>query len=398
MTSLISMLHEIDAMLPAQERLCPSGSAHKKHYPRLHALMQNNPPRLQSVATLAVSSPYNLSRSHNTFASQSAPRSSQLESGTLVGTSKSQEMKVLRSADATASPFFSGNDDLVLSPSTDTDASLTTGRSSISTQTPNTIALGNSTPQADADESDIALLSSEDELDDDHVDEDDLTSPLQIQPGRSAPSTTTSLTPGVVHPASVPVGYSPAMLNLQTVLPSLASEPSPKKTKAKPRRIPRSHSMSSIDSAESDASIRSLANHPLEVQKNRSQDRRKSAPFIFRQASGFFTKASSASVVSSQKSGRPKSFTLTGLFASAWAGVQGKLPNDDNDEDDNVPYEQDPHYGADEGYEDSEYSDHGLADAFAMPPPPTTRRKSTSSARLSLQRLMTLDSSNPTMK
>lgn len=394
MTSLISMLHEIDAMLPAQERLCPSGSAHKKHYPRLHALMQNNPPRLQSVPTLAVSSPFSHSRSQSTYTSQSAPRTFQLASGALLSTSNSQDVKISRSADASASPFFAGNDDLVLSPTTDTDASLTTGLSSISTETPNTIVFGNGPPQG-ADESDIALPSSEDEHND--GDGEDLTSPLQIQPGRSAPSTT-SITQGLIHPTSVPVGYSAATLNLQAVLPSLANKVSPSNTKNKHGRLPRSHSMSSLDSVESDASIRSLANHPLEVQKNRSQDRRKSAPFIFRQASGFFTKASSASGgASSQKSGRPKSFTFTGLFASAWAGVQERLPNAANDEeDDNIPYEQDSHYGADEGDDDSETSDHGLADVFAMPPPSRPRRKSTSSARLSLQRLMTLDSSSCT--
>lgn len=389
MTSLISMLHEIDALLPSQERLYPSKSPHKKHYPRLHALMQSNPPRLQSAPISSVSSSHHNSRNRSvsTFSSHSILQNSKK--------SPAISLKHTSSQESTRSPKNTEPTDIafpqphpkspILSLITNTNISYVTHGSALSIQTPNTITLGTSSPG----NSEIAFVSSEEE----HSDEEDVTSPMELNPVKSAPPTTSVS----IQPANVPVGYSPAMLNLQSVLPS------PTKPTSSPIRNikeSRSQSFDSLGSAESDASIRSLANHPLDIPKNTSSaygDRRKSAPFMLRQASGMMKKSSqSHTSILSQKSGRPRSFTLTGLFASAWSGVTGKLPVEDHAE---AEVEQE-----DEVYEESDSestrdddSEHGLSEVFAIPGA-RDRRQSTSSAKMSLQRIMSIDNSKFSLK
>ncbi|CAN6608925.1 hypothetical protein TRVA0_004S00408 [Trichomonascus vanleenenianus] len=44
LSGIVSLLHRIDAKLPAKEMLVPKSSAHKSHYPNLHALLQSNSP------------------------------------------------------------------------------------------------------------------------------------------------------------------------------------------------------------------------------------------------------------------------------------------------------------------------------------------------------------------
>lgn len=379
------MLQEIDSLFPQQERLYQVNSPHKKHYPRLHALMQNNPPILQSPATVSVSSVGVRSvsgQSARVYTSDSKNSTRSTRSTNSSSSTKSKSTKSSKSVDQLNShglkPDFkhkfklrestapiSLHPEPTLSPSTDTFSS-----SHTSIQTPNTIALSTSIPHNSDGES-IAFLSTDEEAD---SNEEDMTSPMQLQSIKSGPPTT-----GIsIQAASVPSGYSPAMMNLQSVLPT------PTRTSR------RSNSFDSMGSAETNASIQSLANHPLSPPKNNNPsygERRKSAPFIMRQSSGAGRTSQSNASFTSTKSGHPKSFTLTSFFTNAWAGVSGKTNTDE--------YEDDPPPQDDDIESDS---DNGLNEIFSTHGTIRDRRKSTSSARLSLQKIMNIDESNLSLK
>lgn len=395
-TSIISMLHEIDVMLPQQERLYPSTSPHKKHYPRIHALMQNNPPRLQSLPISSVTSSHHnsKSRSVSTFSSSkiatSTPQSSYPNS--LKHMSSKENSKEVQNSESLNSPSLPIPVKEAIPPAgTENYETSRTLSSSITIKASNAKTLASSVPHGNSGDSDIAIVSSEDELhsNENSSDEEDITSPLQLHRVKTAP--TSSVSTNFDLPDNVPIEYPPAMLNLQSVLPHTEATPSNKQNV----KDSRSHSFNSMGSAETDASIRSLANHQLDPPKNNSSEyggRRKSAPFLLRQASGLIAKNShsNSSFTSSQRSGRPKSFTLTGLFASAWAGVGGILPvekviDDHHDED-----------GDGEEGNESE-SEDGLSGVFSLPSV-RDRRKSTSSARMSLQRIMSIDNNKSILK
>lgn len=357
------MLHEIDLMLPQHERIQPAKSPHKKHYPRLHALMQNKQPSLQSKATVSVSSVGVRSVSGSSTSAKLVPRESKKavpseepsESSASATTSSNQSFEDDES-EPEALNFKS--DEMPIETQRAPSPISATSTHSPSVRTSNSIAISTSIPH-DSDGESIAFLSSDDES---SIADEELTSPIQVHSAKTSVATTGV---NVAPAANVPVGYSPAMLNLQSILPTADNGHA------------RSSSFHSEISAESDTSTRPLADNSMSPPKTSHYgDRRKSAPFLSRQpsTSGFTTQS-----IASTKSTMSRSTTITNFFAQAWAGISGKPAKDGTER------------------MDESDSEDGLEDAYS-PSSSRDRRKSTSSAQMSLQKLMSLDQGHSTIR
>lgn len=435
--SLTSMLHEIESMLPHQERLYPLNSPHKKHYPKLHSLLQNRPPRLQATPTASVSLMNHNShiRKVSTFSSssRSLDRKSSVVSTKVTPISRSSTFKSEFELEPGANEPELGSEIEFVTPSNRTKPkSELSERSHIAPAFVNTPTNNNynktnhststksniiESPQKKTPiklsasvldgNADIAFLSTdEDSKDDENIDDQEedesdfesgndddddnifnyehagvdlnFTSPVHLS---SVALPTTSVSTTTISP-----DYPPAMLNLQSVLPQSAET-----TKYANHR---KHSFDSVDSAGSNTSIKSTQDDIIDVTKN---DRRKSAPYMLRQASGILSNFSGHTSPSSM-SVKPKSFTLTSFFANAWAGAASKLGIEEGE----LPVAQSPvrqnavsSSSRTTDYEinsDEESQQHSLDDIFKVPSsinsPARNRRKSTASAKISLQRLM----------
>lgn len=436
--SLRSMLYDIEAMLPHNERLYPLNSPHKKHYPKLHSLLQNRPPQLQVTPTASVSLLNHNSRirttttlssniksidrknsatsttivpvsSHSTTKSDSEPESTtnkaqvlseiELKAHSVPTTPKLKHITSNDSAQITTDMSTNNSDDDKTNPTS------LTGKMNLDYPQQKKIPIKLSASVLSGD-SDIAFLFTDDETNDEesigdqeedesdsvlgNYDDDnlfsyehagvdlDFTSPVHLS---SAVLPTTSVSTATISPT-----YPPAMLKLQSVLPQ--------SLETIEHRHRRTHSFDSLDSAGSNTSLKSTSKDILDVSKN---NRRKSAPYMLRQASDILLNLSGQTSPSST-SIKPKSFTLTSFFANAWAGAASKLGMEDgelpigqslsrqNAVSSGIRAEDD----AIDSYEDNYHQT--LDEIFSMPSSATSRakdrRKSTSSAKVSLQRLI----------
>jgi hypothetical protein len=434
--SLTSMLHEIESILPHQERLYPLNSPHKKHYPKLHSLLQNRPPRLQATPTASVSLMNHNShiRTVSTFSSssRSLDRKSSVVSTKVTPVSHCNTFKSEFELEPSAKPELESEIEFV-TPSNRTTSKLELSEpsynASASVKTPTNdnydktrhssstksniiyspqkkipIKLSASVLDGNAD---IAFLSTdEDSNDDENIDDQEedesdfgsenddnddnifsyehagvdlnFTSPVHLS---SVALPTTSVSTTTISP-----DYPPAMFNLLSVLPQSAETTN--------YAHHRKHSFDSLDSAGSNTSLKSIQDDIIDVSK---KDRRKSAPYMLRQASGILSTFSGNTSPSSM-SVKPKSFTLTSFFANAWAGAASKLGIEEGE----LPIAQSPvrqnavsSSSRTTDYEvnsDEDGHQHTLDDIFRVPnsvsSPARDRRKSTASAKISLQRLI----------
>lgn len=432
--SLRSMLYDIEAMLPHNERLYPLNSPHKKHYPKLHSLLQNRPPQLQVTPTASVSLLNHNSRirTTNTLSSnsKSVDRKNSAISTTIVPVSSHSTTKSdsepepttnkpqmlleieLKAHSVPTTPKLkhtTSNDSAQITTGTNnndddkTNPTSLIGKMNIDYPQQKKIPIKLSASVLSGD-SDIAFLFTDDETNDEEIigdqeedesdsvsgnyDDDnlfnyehagvdlDFTSPVHLS---SAVLPTTSVSTATISPT-----YPSALLKLQSVLPQSLETGG--------HRHHRTHSFDSLDSAGSNTSLKSISKDILDVSKN---NRRKSAPYMLRQASDILLNLSGQTSPAST-SIKPKSFTLTSFFANAWAGAASKLGMEDGELPIGQSLSRQNAVSSGSRAEDNEIdSDEDnyhqtLDEIFSMPVTSRTkdRRKSTSSAKVSLQRLI----------